>query len=48
MFGKDEGLDEFVGFGIFVGDFINDLDEDVFGRFLGVDVGDVDFGIFKV
>jgi hypothetical protein len=48
LLGEDEGLDEaLVGLAL-VGDFTNDLDDDVGVGALGVDVGDADLGVLEV
>lgn len=45
LLGEDEGLDEaLVGLAL-VGNFANDLNNDVGIRALGVDIGDADFGV---
>jgi hypothetical protein len=48
LLGEDEGLDEaLVGLAL-VGDFTNDLDDDVGVGALGVDVGDADLCVLEV
>ena len=48
LFGKDEGLAEFLELGRLVGGFTDNLDNDVIEGSLGVDVGDTDFAVLKV
>ena len=48
LFGKDEGLAEFLELGGLVGGFANDLDDDVVERSLGVDIGNADFAVLEI
>jgi hypothetical protein len=45
---KDEGLNEFLELGRFVGCFTDDLNDDVLEGGLGVNIGDTDFAVLEI
>jgi hypothetical protein len=48
LFGQDEGLDEFLELGRFVGGFTDDLNDDAIVGALRIDIGDADLALLEI